>query len=143
MRPRRRGRGQRRGLTSRSPGSGALGMVLAERNAARVEVTWRALALWRPAAGGLGAVRGQAGILPRMPRDDPRAALAFPTRGTPGGWRDAWDVPDDSAELRVRAEAVECRQAAQAQELGRLWRKQIETAKATAGSAYAKGLVHR
>jgi hypothetical protein len=27
----------------------------------------------------------------------------------PGGWRDLWDDPDDSAELRARAEAIERR----------------------------------
>lgn len=27
----------------------------------------------------------------------------FPVRGTPGGWRDPWDDPDDTGELRERA----------------------------------------
>lgn len=27
----------------------------------------------------------------------------FPTRGTPGGWRDPWDDPDDAAVMRARA----------------------------------------
>jgi hypothetical protein len=38
-----------------------------------------------------------------MPRNDP--PLRFPVRGVPGGWRDWWDDPDDSAEFRARAEA--------------------------------------
>ena len=29
----------------------------------------------------------------------------FPTRGVPGGWRDVWDEPDDSVDLRATAEA--------------------------------------
>ncbi|MFN8676116.1 MAG: hypothetical protein U0Z70_07030 [Thermomicrobiales bacterium] len=27
----------------------------------------------------------------------------FPVRGTPGGWRDPWDDPDDAASMRARA----------------------------------------
>jgi hypothetical protein len=31
--------------------------------------------------------------------------ILFPVRGTPGGWRDVWDDPYDSAELRAQVEA--------------------------------------
>jgi hypothetical protein len=28
----------------------------------------------------------------------------FPVRGTPGGWKDAWDSPDDADKLRAQVE---------------------------------------
>jgi hypothetical protein len=49
----------------------------------------------------------------------------FPTRGVPGGWRDVWDDPDDSAELRAHAEAIERRQTHRAEVLGALWQGEI------------------
>ncbi len=38
------------------------------------------------------------------------ARAPLPTRGTPGGWHDAWDDPDDTAALRSHGEAVEWQQ---------------------------------
>ena len=35
---------------------------------------------------------------------DPPAS--FRVRGVPGGWRDWWDQPDDSVQLRARAEVA-------------------------------------
>ena len=58
-----------------------------------------------------------------MPKNDP--APSFPVRGVPGGWRDVWDDPDDSAELRARAEATERRQLARAERLGVAWRQEL------------------
>jgi hypothetical protein len=58
-----------------------------------------------------------------MPKNDP--ALSFPVRGTPGGWRDCWDDPDDSIELRARAETAERRYLVQAEVLGRRWQRAL------------------
>src|SRR6187200_1976774 len=49
----------------------------------------------------------------------------FPTRGVPGGWRDLWDDPDDSAELRARGETTERRQDREAARLGVVWQGEI------------------
>jgi hypothetical protein len=49
----------------------------------------------------------------------------FPVRGVPGGWRDCWDDPDDSAQLRAQAERQERRQIARVEVLGVAWRAQI------------------
>jgi hypothetical protein len=51
--------------------------------------------------------------------------LCASVRGIPGGWRDRWDDPDDSAELRSRAEALERRLAATAKRLGERWQAEI------------------
>jgi hypothetical protein len=51
-----------------------------------------------------------------MPKNDP--APSFPVRGTPGGWRDCWDDPDDHAPLRLQAEATERRQLRRVEVLG-------------------------
>jgi hypothetical protein len=59
-----------------------------------------------------------------MPKNDP--ALSFPVRGVAGGWRDCWDDPDDSAELRAHAEASERRQLRLAEVLGAVWQGEIE-----------------
>jgi len=50
----------------------------------------------------------------------------FPVRGTPGGWRDSWDAPDDSAQLRSEAEALERRMATDLYRIGQAWRQEIE-----------------
>jgi hypothetical protein len=50
----------------------------------------------------------------------------IPVRGVAGGWRDWWDDPDDSAELRDRGEAIERRQTRLAEVLGVAWRREIE-----------------
>ena len=60
-----------------------------------------------------------------MPANIRSGASAFPVRGTPGGYRDWWDGPDDHAELRARAEATERRQLKRAEILGAAWRAQI------------------
>jgi hypothetical protein len=52
--------------------------------------------------------------------------LCASVRGIPGGWRDRWDDPDDSAELRDRGEAIERRQTRLAEVLGVAWRRAIE-----------------
>lgn len=51
--------------------------------------------------------------------------LTFPVRGTPGGWRDAWDE-DDSAQLHAAAEAFDQRLVMDVQSIGRDWRREIE-----------------
>ena len=45
--------------------------------------------------------------------------------GVPGGWRDWWDDPDDSAQLRAKAEASERRQLRRAAVLGVVWQGEI------------------
>jgi hypothetical protein len=42
----------------------------------------------------------------------------FPVRGTPGGYRDIWDDPDDAAALRQQLEDAARRSLARAQALG-------------------------
>jgi hypothetical protein len=44
----------------------------------------------------------------------------------PGGWRDRWDDPDDSAEPRARGEALERLQTRLAEVLGVAWRQEFE-----------------
>jgi hypothetical protein len=51
--------------------------------------------------------------------------VPFPVRGTSGGWRDWWDDPDDSAELRARVEATERQQTQRAEVLGVAWRQEL------------------
>jgi hypothetical protein len=58
-----------------------------------------------------------------MPRNHP--APSFLVRGVPGGWRDCWDDPADSAALRAHAEASERRQRQLAELLGAVWRAHI------------------
>ena len=55
-----------------------------------------------------------------------KTAPVFPTRGVPGGWRDRWDDPDDSAQLLARAEAADRRQARHAARLGVIWQGEIQ-----------------
>ena len=43
----------------------------------------------------------------------------------PGGWRDWWDDPDDSAELRARGEETENRLTSKALVLGRVWQREV------------------
>jgi hypothetical protein len=50
---------------------------------------------------------------------------SFPTRGTPGGHRDWWDEPDDSAVLRSRVEAAEAHLLARVAITGRRWQRQM------------------
>jgi hypothetical protein len=50
---------------------------------------------------------------------------AFPTRGTPTGWRDWWDDPDDSAELRAHAEAAEHEIEARVATMAPAWQQEI------------------
>lgn len=57
-----------------------------------------------------------------MPQPNAKRETRFPTRGVPGGWRDIWDDPDDSAALRAQGEAVERRQEAFAAVDGPRWR---------------------
>jgi hypothetical protein len=56
--------------------------------------------------------------------------VPFPIRGIPGDWKDCWDDPDDSAELRARAEAVERRHARHAAVLGVVWQGEIRAERA-------------
>jgi hypothetical protein len=72
---------------------------------------------------------------PRKLRSD--ADPPWPVRGVPCGWRDVWDGPDDHAELRARAEAVERRQTRLAETLGVAWRQELT------GMADASSLVQR
>ncbi len=48
-----------------------------------------------------------------------------PKRGTPGGWRDWWDDPDDVAALRAQAEARERHRDANASREGKRWQAEI------------------
>jgi pimeloyl-ACP methyl ester carboxylesterase len=82
-----------------------------------------------------GCVPG--GTRPSVPRAWPRRLTmnskketAFPTRGVPGGWHNAWDGPDDHAQLRALAEAAEHRQTMRAALLGAVWRDEIEEERA-------------
>jgi hypothetical protein len=43
---------------------------------------------------------------------------SFPVRGTPGGYRDIWDDPDDAAALRQQLEDAARRSLEQAKALG-------------------------
>jgi hypothetical protein len=45
--------------------------------------------------------------------------------GTPAGWRDWWDDPDDSAELRATVEATERQQGRLVELLGAAWRQEV------------------
>jgi hypothetical protein len=51
--------------------------------------------------------------------------IAFPTRGVAGGWRDIWDAPDDSAELRAKVEATEAHLLARVAITGQRWQREI------------------
>jgi hypothetical protein len=48
-----------------------------------------------------------------------------PVRGVPGGWRDWWDDPDDSAELRAIGEAAERRLEARVATMAPAWQQEI------------------
>lgn len=54
----------------------------------------------------------------------------FPVRGVSGGWRDVWDDPNDHAQLRAEAGAVEENRVARAPWLGALLRLEREQATA-------------
>ena len=60
--------------------------------------------------------------------------LPFPVRGVPGGWRDCWNDPDDSADLRACGEAIEHLTLARALWLGALLRQEIEQKSSDAGA---------
>jgi hypothetical protein len=66
---------------------------------------------------GCGASRGEAPGSGQPQR---------PVRSVPGGWRDRWDDPDDSAELRARGEALKRWQTRLAEVLGVAWRQEFE-----------------
>jgi hypothetical protein len=55
-----------------------------------------------------------------------RGDVPFPVRGVPGGWRDVWDEPDDSAELRACAEEAECRLMTRVAVTGWRWQREIQ-----------------
>ena len=42
-----------------------------------------------------------------MPANVRPSDIAFPTRGTPGGYHDAWDEPDEAAETRAQLDEAE------------------------------------
>ena len=47
--------------------------------------------------------------------------------GIPGGWRDPWDGPDDTAEIRARVEVEEQRHLAQVVGIGRSWQREMHS----------------
>jgi hypothetical protein len=64
--------------------------------------------------------------------------VPFPVRGTSGGWRDIWDAPDDSAELRAKVAATEAQLLARVAITGQRWQRGIareRTRKRRGGSA--------
>jgi hypothetical protein len=71
-----------------------------------------------------------------MPTHDP--PLRLPVRGTPGGWRDPWDGPDDHAALRAEGEALERRQDAFAAREGPRWQEEIRAEKRERRLAWAR-----
>ena len=56
---------------------------------------------------------------------NPPSHTPFPVRGVPGGWRGPWDGPDETAELRASAEAIERRLAITVQRVGLELRAEI------------------
>jgi hypothetical protein len=52
--------------------------------------------------------------------------VPFPVRGTPSGWRDVWDDPDDSAELRAKVEATEAHLLARVAITGQRWQREMQ-----------------
>jgi hypothetical protein len=52
--------------------------------------------------------------------------IAFPTRGVAGGWRDWWDDPDDSAELRAKVAASEAHLLARVAITGQRWQREMQ-----------------
>lgn len=62
----------------------------------------------------------------------------FPIRGVPGGWRDWWDDPDDSAQLRAQAEADERRQVATAVRIGQRWQREVARESPATGSGASR-----
>jgi hypothetical protein len=61
--------------------------------------------------------------------------VPFPVRGTPSGWRDVWDDPDDSAELRAKVEATEAHLLARVAITGRRWQQEIAQARKRRGGS--------
>lgn len=61
--------------------------------------------------------------LGRRPKNT-KKSREFPVRGTPGGWRDPWDDPDDAAEVRARAIEAERLMAERVRELAQQMRQE-------------------
>jgi hypothetical protein len=57
------------------------------------------------------------------PGDD----VPFPVRGTPGGYRDVWDDPNDAAAMRQQLEDAARRSLERAQALGQWLRQPLTT----------------
>jgi hypothetical protein len=57
--------------------------------------------------------------------------LEFPVRGTPGGWKDAWDSPDDANTFRERLEEAARQADEQAEALRPATGKRSQKAKDT------------
>ncbi len=62
-----------------------------------------------------------------MPKNDPLPV--FPTRGTPGGWRDWWDGPDEASIAREQIEASRRSLVALAKREGRRGREELAAQK--------------
>jgi hypothetical protein len=59
----------------------------------------------------------------RWPKNT-KISREFPGRGTPGGWRDPWDDPDDAAAIRAQSLEAERLMAEQAREIGQQMRQE-------------------
>ena len=59
----------------------------------------------------------------RRPKNT-KKSREFPVRGTPGGWHDPWDDPDDATAVRARAIETERVMAERARELARQLRQE-------------------
>jgi hypothetical protein len=59
--------------------------------------------------------------MPATARDD----VPFPVRGTPGGYRDAWDDADDAAAMREQLEDAARRSLERAKALGQQLRQPL------------------
>ena len=63
----------------------------------------------------------------------------FPVRGTPGGWRDPWDGPDDHERLRAEAEAAELRIEQRAAALAPGWQAEVEAEREARRREWGRG----
>ena len=83
-----------------------------------------------------GADVSRAAVIPRLMRvgeavvrvdgnGGTETEAGYRGRGVPGGWRDSWDEPDDSAEIRARMDAADRRLMVRAEVLGRHWQREV------------------
>jgi hypothetical protein len=53
------------------------------------------------------------------------APVPFPVRGVPGGWRDPWDGPEETDQIRAETEAFERQVVAHIAIIGRERRREV------------------